>query len=171
MPAYLQNRKSSVVRDIPVYISDISLTSIGVLTVLLNDGTCPITGGKLLAKATVDEMFRNSIPNLPQFGRQGITSAKAELTNPLADLYPTEDGSPQGWGLSFMLTGGATGRSAHTGWWAGLANLFWWADRDNSVAGLVCTQILPFGDPQALGLWFKIEAGVYEALRSTQGTK
>ena len=137
----------------------------GILCVLLNDGVCPTTNVRLLCKATVDDMFQNSIPNLPQFGRQGIPSVKPDLTNPLPDVYPTEGNSPQGWGLSFMLTGGATGRSASTGWWAGLANLFWWADRENGVAGLVCSQILPFGDPKALGLWMRVESGVYEALQ------
>jgi len=132
--------------------------------VLLNDGICPTTGAQLLRKSTVDEMFRNSIPDFPQFGRQGIPSAKPDLTNPIPDLYPTEGNSSQGFGLSFMLTGGATGRSAGTGWWAGLPNLFWWVDREHGVAGMVCTQILPFADPKALGLWVGIEAGVYQAL-------
>ncbi|GJN68096.1 beta-lactamase family protein [Purpureocillium lilacinum] len=135
-----------------------------VLCVLLNDGICPTTGAQLLRKSTVDEMFRNSIPDFPQFGRQGIPSAKPDLTNPIPDLYPTEGNSSQGFGLSFMLTGGATGRSAGTGWWAGLPNLFWWVDREHGVAGMVCTQILPFADPKALGLWVGIEAGVYQAL-------
>lgn len=94
-----------------------------VLSVLLNNGTCPRTGGKLLEPATVEEMFKNQIPQLPQFGRQEMPTAKPDLTNPLPELYPTEGNSPQGWGLSFMLTGGATGRSAGTAWWAGLANL------------------------------------------------
>lgn len=27
---------------------------------------------------------------------------------------------------------------------AGLPNLFWWCDRENGVAGIIATQILPF---------------------------
>ncbi len=29
-------------------------------------------------------------------------------------------------------------------WWAGLPNLFWWADREKGVGGMVASQILPF---------------------------
>jgi hypothetical protein len=48
--------------------------------------------------------------------------------------------------------------------WAGLANLWWWADRDNGVAGIVCTQILPFADAKVLGLWADVEKEVYKAI-------
>jgi hypothetical protein len=65
-----------------------------------------------------------------------------------------------------MINGGQTGRSDSTAWWAGLANLFWWADRENGVAGIVCTQILPFGDPNVLGLWVGVEMGVYQGLKT-----
>ncbi|KAI0412800.1 beta-lactamase family protein [Xylaria grammica] len=136
-----------------------------VLAVLLNDGTCPRTGAQLLRKETVDDMFKNSIPQFPNFGRQGIPAAKPDLTNPLPDLYPVPGSPPQGWGLTFMLSnGGATGRSTGTGFWAGLCNVWWWCDRENGVAGIVCTQILPFANPEVLGLWVGVEAEVYKAL-------
>ncbi|KAI3322514.1 beta-lactamase/transpeptidase-like protein [Xylariaceae sp. AK1471] len=134
------------------------------LAVLLNDGTCPKTGAKLLEKSTVDEMFRNQIPEFPDFGRQGIPAAKPHYTNPIPDLYPLPDRAPQGWGLSFMLTGGLTGRSKSTGWWAGLPNLFWWCDREKGVAGIVCSQVLPFLDPAVVGMWVELETAVYQAL-------
>ncbi|KAF1344882.1 beta-lactamase family protein [Delphinella strobiligena] len=135
-----------------------------VLAVLLNDGTCPTTGIQLLKKATVDEMFTNQIPKFPDFGRNGIPAAKPDLTNAVPDIYPIPGNGPQGWGLTFMLTGGATGRSSTTGFWAGLPNLWWWCDREKGVAGIVCTQILPFGDAQVLGLWAKVESAIYAAL-------
>lgn len=132
---------------------------------LLNDGTCPRTGSKLLRKETVAEMFTNQIPQLPKFSTQGIPAAKPDLTNPIAELYPVPGNPPQGWGLTFMMSnGGATGRSQTTGHWAGLPNLWWWADRQKGVAGIVCTQILPFADAKVLDLWVKVEAEVYKAL-------
>ncbi|KAI1172007.1 beta-lactamase/transpeptidase-like protein [Nemania sp. FL0916] len=136
-----------------------------ILAVLLNDGTCPKTGAQLLKKDTVDEMFQNQIPEFPDFGRQGIPAAKPDLTNPIPDLYPLPDHAVQGWGLSFMLTGGGTGRSKTTGWWAGLPNLFWWCDRENGVAGIVCSQVLPFLDAAVVGMWFEVETAVYRAVR------
>ncbi|BDD62295.1 hypothetical protein MPDQ_006718 [Monascus purpureus] len=130
-----------------------------ILAVLLNDGTSPQTGAKLLKKETVDEMFRNQIPEFPHFGAQGIPASKPDLTNAIPLLYPST--TPQGWGLTFMLTGGATGRSPGTAHWAGLPNLWWWCDREKGIAGMVCTQILPFADAQVLKLWVDVEAAVY----------
>ncbi|KAF4497934.1 Beta-lactamase [Fusarium agapanthi] len=136
-----------------------------VLAVLLNDGTCPKTGAKLLERQTVDEMFKNQIPQFPNFSRQGIQAASPELTNSVPELYPVAGDPPQGWGLTFMLSnGGPTGRSKGTVHWAGLPNLWWWADREKGVAGMVCSQILPFGDMKVLGLWGAVEATVYQAL-------
>ncbi|KAF7561486.1 hypothetical protein G7046_g2664 [Stylonectria norvegica] len=140
------------------------------LAVLLNDGTCPTTGVKILSKATVDEMFTNQIPDFPNFSRQHIPASKPDQTNACDDLYPVAGNPPQGWGLSFMLSnGGATGRSSSTGHWAGLANLWWWCDREKGVAGMVCSQILPFGDAKVLGLWVEVEAEVYRALGESVG--
>lgn len=141
------------------------LTNPGILAVLLNNGECPTTGVRLVSERTVAEMFTNQIPQFPQFGRQGGTTAKPELANPMPDLYPTAGNTPQGWGLSCMLTGGATGRSKSTGWWAGLANLFWWVDRENGVGGMVCSQVLALGDAKVMGAWFALETAVYAALR------
>lgn len=67
-----------------------------VLAVLLNDGTCPRTGTKLLSKATPDEMFKNQIPQFPNSSRQPIPAAMPELTNPVGELYPTAGNPPQG---------------------------------------------------------------------------
>src|SRR6187402_930241 len=91
-------------------------------------------------------MFTNQIPNMPNFGRTPIAAAIPELTNPIAELYPQPKEQEQGWGLTFMLTihEGATGRGRNTGWWAGLPNLFWWADREKGVGGMVASQIVPF---------------------------
>lgn len=106
-------------------------------------------------------MFENQIPKFPGFGKQGIPPAKSDLTNPIPDLYP---GQKQGWGLTFMLSDGPTGRSAGTGHWAGLPNLYWWCDRAQGLAGIICSQILPFADPQVLGLWVALESGIYKGL-------
>jgi len=135
-----------------------------ILATLLNDGKSPKTGAQILQASTVDEMFRNQIPDFPNFGRQGIPDSKPWLTNLLPDLYPIPKEQPQGWGLTFMLTSGPTGRSDGTAFWAGLPNLWWWCDRKKGVAGIIASQVLPFADAKVLGLWFNIETGIYEAL-------
>lgn len=112
-------------------------------------------------------MFVNQIPEFPNASRQYIPAAKPDLTNPVPELYSVPGNPPQGWGLTFMLSnGGATGRSKSTGHWAGLPNLWWWADREHGVAGVVFSQILPFVDRNVLGLWANVEAEVYRALAS-----
>lgn len=139
-----------------------------ILVALLNKGKSPITGAEILKPSTVDEMFTNQIPQFPNFSRQSIPAAKPDLTNPAPELYPHPDGPdvPQGWGLTFMLSnGGATGRSKSTAHWCGLANCFWWCDPENGVAGIVTSQILPFGDVKVMGLWAGVESLVYAGLR------
>jgi len=67
-----------------------------ILAVLLNDGKSPKTGVQILQKSTVDEMFRNQIPEFLDFGRQGIPDSKKWPTNALPDLYPVANSEPQG---------------------------------------------------------------------------
>ncbi|KAI5358145.1 Putative beta-lactamase/transpeptidase [Septoria linicola] len=137
-----------------------------VLAALLNDGKSPKTGARILQKGTVDLMWENQIPQFPNFARQAIPDAKREQTNPIPQLYPQEGDPPQGWGLSMMLTQepGGTGRGRNTGWWAGLANLFWWCDRERGVAGMIATQTMPFCDPNVLGAWVNCESAVYASV-------
>ncbi|KAK3701695.1 hypothetical protein LTR37_015348 [Vermiconidia calcicola] len=127
-----------------------------VLAALLNNGKSPTTGAQILKSETVDAMWENQIPEQPDFARQGIPNAKPEQTIAFPELYPQEGNPPQGWGLSFMLTQepGATGRGKNTAWWAGIANLFWWCDREKGVAGMIASQLMPFGDMNVLGQWY-----------------
>jgi CubicO group peptidase (beta-lactamase class C family) len=118
-----------------------------IIATLLNNGTSPTTKAQILKPETVDEMFRNQIPHMPDFGREPIDDAIPELTNKILELYPQPKEQERGWGLTFMLTihEGATGRGRNTGWWAGLSNLFWWCDREKGIGGMVASQIVPFG--------------------------
>ncbi|KAF6829276.1 beta-lactamase [Colletotrichum plurivorum] len=135
-----------------------------ILAVLLNDGTCPITKSQILKKETVDEMFKNQVPQHSDFNTYGLEDSKPELSNKIPMLKPST--APQGWGLTFMLSSGlATGVPDGSADWAGLPNLFWWCDRKNGVAGMVCSQILPFGDPAVLGLMADVQTAVYKGLK------
>ncbi|KGM92655.1 uncharacterized protein PADG_11108 [Paracoccidioides brasiliensis Pb18] len=136
------------------------------LTTLLNDGTSPKTGQQLLTKSTVDQMFENQIPHIPNFGRQDThLNAKPDFVKNVPDFYPLNNNEPQGWGLSFMITSSVTCRSLKSGMWAGIANLFWWCDREHGIAGVISTQILPFGDVKLFGLWADVEKKVYDSLK------
>ncbi|KAF2658489.1 beta-lactamase/transpeptidase-like protein [Lophiostoma macrostomum CBS 122681] len=137
-----------------------------ILAALLNDGTSPTTGNKILDKKTVDLMWENHIPNQPNFGRGGPAPADPFLAGPTPEMYPQEGSPPQGWNLAGMLTiePAASGRGRNTAWWAGLANCFWWVDRERGVAGVIGAQVLPFGDPKVFGTWMQVEKAVYDGL-------
>lgn len=111
-------------------------------------------------------MFENQVPEFPDFARTPTPAAKSEQTNAFPELYPQEGNPPQGWGLSFMLTqeAGATGRGRNTAWWAGIANLFWWCDREKGIAGMIASQVMPFGNMDVMGQWGACEAAVYQSL-------
>ncbi|KJY02326.1 beta-lactamase family protein [Zymoseptoria brevis] len=138
-----------------------------ILAALLNNGTHKKTGKQILKPETVEAMWNNQIEQHPDFARAGIPAAKSEQTNPMPEMYPQEGNPPQGWGLSFFLTiaPGPTGRGANTAWWAGIANLFWYCDREKGVAGFIGSQIMPFGDAQVMGQWGACEAAVYQAIQ------
>jgi hypothetical protein len=73
----------------------------------------------------------NSGPTIP------ARNAKGEIDEALTE----------GWGLSFSLSHAPSyiGRAASTGSWEGLANLFWFIDRENGLGGIIAAQILPYG--------------------------
>ena len=58
------------------------------------------------------------------------------------------------------------GGSAGTLSWAGLYNSYYWIDPVQRVAGLIMTQILPFADRRAVGLYGRFERGICEMIAS-----
>jgi hypothetical protein len=68
--------------------------------------------------------------------------------------------------LSFLINTQplATGRSAGSLAWAGLANTYFWIDRTKQVCGVFLSQVLPFYDHTAIDLLAKFETEVYRAL-------
>ena len=81
-----------------------------------------------------------------------------------AEFFP---GMPKGWALSFMINDepAPTGRPAGSLAWAGLANLYYWIDRQNGLGGFWATQILPFVDPVSVGAYFEVETAAYRQAR------
>ncbi|OGM49591.1 hypothetical protein ABOM_001770 [Aspergillus bombycis] len=139
-----------------------------ILVALLNDGRSPETGQQILSPETVKEMFTNQIHQHPDFARQPLPAMKPDLVSPCEELYPLcPSPTPQGWGLTFMISPSVTGRSDTTAHWSGLSNVFWWCDREKGVAGIVASQVLPFVDPETGLLWASVETAVYEGLQGT----
>jgi methyl acetate hydrolase len=127
------------------------------LRMWLNDGEGP--DGPVLSRETVAMATANHLGDLKVKMLPGVIPS---LSND-AEFFP---GMPKSWALTFMLNDedAPTGRPAGSLAWAGLANLYYWIDRRNGVAGFWATQILPFADPASVGGYLDLETAVYADL-------
>lgn len=134
---------------------------LAVLAMLLNGGI-GANGARVLKEETVKLMFVNQIPEDMPGLEETMVPARPELTYPVT----TPPGVRIGWGLSFQLNLDAilTGRSANSGTWAGLANLYYTVDPTKGVATLIMSQSIPFFDPAVLTPFLEAETAVYASL-------
>jgi methyl acetate hydrolase len=128
------------------------------IRMILNEGTAD-DGTRVLRAETVRTMSQN------QMGDCRV--CMLPTTNPAmtldAEFFP---GQEKTWGLTFMINPqqAPTGRSAGSLAWAGLANSYYWIDPAKGIGGVFLTQILPFVDRPALGLYLDFETAVYAGL-------
>ncbi|TCU77071.1 methyl acetate hydrolase [Bradyrhizobium sp. R2.2-H] len=124
----------------------------------LNDGVGE--HGRVLKAETVRMAEKNHLGDKKV---TPITGVIPSLCND-AEFFP---GQSKSWGLTFMINDeeAPTGRPAGALGWAGLANLFYWIDRQNGVGGFWATQILPFGDPTSFIGYMNFETAFYQSLR------
>lgn len=124
----------------------------------LNDGNGE--HGRVLKPETVRMAEKNHLGDKKITPLPGVIKS---LSND-ADFFP---GLPKSWSFTFMVNDEAapTGRPAGALGWAGLANLFYWIDRENGFGGFWATQILPFGDPVSFAGYMDFETAFYDGLR------
>lgn len=124
----------------------------------LADGAAD-SGEQVLDPATVAMAAQNQLGDLKITALRGVIPA---LSND-AEFFP---GMPKSWAYSFMVNDepAPTGRPAGALAWAGLANLFYWIDRENRIGGYWASQILPFADAAAVTGYLDFESAVYQAL-------
>ncbi len=129
------------------------------LRMWLNDGASP-TGEQVLRPETVEMAVGNHLGDLKVKMLPGVIPS---LSND-AEFFP---GQSKSWGLTFMVNDedAPTGRPAGSVAWAGLANLYYWIDRQTGIAGYWGTQILPFADAASVGGYLDFEKAAYDALR------
>jgi len=127
------------------------------LQALMHGGS--LGGARVLKPETVALMGQNHMGELNVLP---MRTAEPAASNDV-ELFP---GMAKKWGLSFLINteDTPTGRSAGSLCWAGLRNTYYWLDPKKRVAGVLLTQILPFGDPTVLGLLDAFESEVYKAL-------
>lgn len=125
----------------------------------LNDGMGQ--NGRVLQKETVEQAVRNGLQPHQKVGM--LPGVIPELSND-AEFFP---GLKKSWSYTFMVNDeeAPTGRPAGAIGWAGLANLFYWIDRQNGLGGFWATQILPFGDPVSFTGYVDFETAAYETLK------
>jgi methyl acetate hydrolase len=126
----------------------------------LNDGAGP--NGRVLKPETVEMAAKNGLAGDMKI--KGLPAVNPALTN-YAEFFP---GMPKSWALTFMINEepAPTGRPAGALAWAGLANLYFWIDRQNGVGGFWATQIFPFADPTSVGGYIDFETAVYDSLKT-----
>ncbi len=124
----------------------------------LNNGAAD-SGQQILRPETVEFASRNHLGDLKVKMLPGVIPS---LSND-AEFFPGESKS---WALTFMVNDAQapTGRPAGSLAWAGLANLYYWIDRQNGIGGFWGTQILPFADPTSVGGYLDFETATYRAL-------
>ena len=126
----------------------------------LNDGQG--SEGPILKPETVEMAVQNGLGEMKIKSLPGVIPALSHD----AEFFP---GMPKSWALTFMLNDepAPTGRPANTLAWAGLANLYYWIDRENGIGGFWATQILPFVDPASVGGYLEFETAAYAAMLQT----
>jgi methyl acetate hydrolase len=127
----------------------------------LNDGNGE--HGRVLKPETVRMAERNGLGDKKITALPGVIPS---LSND-AEFFP---GLSKSWSFTFMVNDeeAPTGRPAGALGWAGLANLFYWIDRQNGFGGFWATQILPFGDPVSFGGYMDFEAAFYRSSQQGQ---
>ncbi|MCW1838931.1 serine hydrolase domain-containing protein [Prosthecomicrobium hirschii] len=123
----------------------------------LNDGAGP--HGRVLKPETVRMAAQNQLGDKKICMLPGVIPS---LSND-AEFFP---GLSKSWAFTFMVNDdiAPTGRPAGALGWAGLANLFYWIDRENGFGGFWATQILPFADAASFTGYMAFETAFYDAL-------
>ena len=124
------------------------------IRMFLNNGDGP--NGRVLKAETVEMMSANALGDLKSGG--WVTSIPS-LSNS-GEFFP---GLSKSWGYTFQINDDPTpsGRPAGSLMWAGLANLFYWIDRQNGIGGFWGSQILPFQDASSYPGFVDFESAVY----------
>ncbi|MFM5914557.1 MAG: serine hydrolase domain-containing protein [Chakrabartia godavariana] len=124
------------------------------LRMLLNGGA--LDGQRILSADTVAALADNHVGDLRAGRMESVVPALAGEF----DMFPHMDTK---WSLGFLINPetGPHGRSAGSLCWAGIANCYYWLDPEADVAGVLLTQLLPFGDPGVLDALGALERMAY----------
>lgn len=126
------------------------------LRCLLNDGK--YEGGQLLKPETVQMMFRNELPD------KVAIEYEIPDTMSVASRRYLDESDKHGLAWAIEDNDAETVRAKGTGYWGGAANTYFTVDPSNGVAIVYFSQILPFNDKEAFGLFRLFEQEVYSMI-------
>ncbi|GAA5978672.1 hypothetical protein JCM10908_004440 [Rhodotorula pacifica] len=122
-----------------------------------------VDGARILKKETVDLMFREQFTTDEQ--RKAFHRMAQLNFDPSIRKSGTVDPSTtHGYGGG-LHAASETGKSAGTLSWSGMANTYWWVDRENDLAAVVFTNILPVGTRRVMDAWYDVEKQLYAGLK------
>lgn len=127
------------------------------LRMWLNKGVCGDSGRRILLRETAEYAIRNHLPE-----GLGVDFA----TGPSGPSH-----KPDGYllaGCAYNLNDLPTGRPKGSLYWGGLANLFYFIDFENDVAGFWGTQVFPHMDKVALPNYIRFEFSIYDVLNGEE---
>lgn len=131
------------------------------LLTILNNGTHPSSKVEILKEETVEEyLFKDQTHKICSNKGVGVITTTDPAGSSEGEFLP---GLEKGWSCGFMFNFEASpkGRSAGSGQWAGMGNLYYWLDPKAGKLGLVMSGILPFMDKEILQLFDELERAVY----------
>lgn len=127
------------------------------IRMVLNDGMG--SHGRVLNPETVALMSSDGLAAM------GLSSTGWQSSIPsLSNNGEFFAGIDKGWAHTFMTNRARTpsGRPAGSLMWAGLANTFFWIDRQTGIGGYWATQILPFQDCVSYPGFVEFESATYQ---------
>ncbi|MGN8646240.1 serine hydrolase domain-containing protein [Gracilibacillus sp. HCP3S3_G5_1] len=124
------------------------------IRMILNDGS------GVLNPETVSKMAQSGLGDLKS---GGWVSSDPVVVND-GEFFP---GFQKSWSYTFQVNDEPlpTGRPAGQLMWGGLANLFYWIDRENGIGGFWSTQMLPYQDPSSYLGYLEFESAVYQNVK------
>jgi methyl acetate hydrolase len=129
------------------------------LRMILGRGT--LDGARVLEGRTVAALSRNHLAG--DLRVRTLRTVAPAFTHD-CKFFPD---IPCAWGLSWLINTQKTpeGRSAGSLAWAGICKNYCWVDPQRDIAGVMYSQLLPFFDPRAPGLFRDFERTLYGSFR------
>lgn len=135
-----------------------------VLVALLNGGTHPLTGGKILSPPSVEELLKDRIPE----SMRADLSRSFDCSYPfLSNAFVLHEGQAKQWTFAGarVSDGLENGRSGKGVWWTGTPNAFWFLDPQDGTCGVLATHLRPFWDTEVREFWNEVEGALHASAR------